>query len=907
MGKRYESDETSWALEYLRETAEEKGLKVGWKSPTEICITIGTFPLQDHIYVTDDAPGEEDTSLELYVPAAHINTSGLTLQDVLDYLDDPIGKRDAVQLKNGDKSHKFETNKDTDMNKKSETAPTRKFGKKSEADAPFKVGDFVNYDAESDGKDVYDSFIPCEVVDVNDDGTLGLCVYGSYADEEGLGENASASCCSKLDHYAGMVDTDHYYMDGQFKAYKGGWEILITEKDLNPEIYEFIGTIDSLDDTVDIDDFYGGENFVFDEDLKDEVESNTGWDVETTTFADMSGDVVDAKGSPDESKKSEGLKDYIQYTNPDNGRTASLDPIKHPGLNKFIVYFGAGEKRYSSIKDAEDDLKSRGYEKDESKKSEATAFGAGMSKPKFVVGMMISLDGVKQYIRELKPRTFIGQSVDTGKEFSLPISSLNRASILYDPRNESKKSEATAFGAGMSKRKDFSKARNLGDVLEALEKHRDFLQAKAEDLTQSKEDLKASIAKLKEFSAHVDFLKQQSVKGIKDAISFNKSPEVKAAADVEQQLKDALKILYSDYSNIPDVTQLLTVLDSRYATTGDKVVTSWIDNANRAIAVDAKTVKDSIADGLLSEDDVVKLITVTSVQHGVKNKDTVEKVGPVLARMNALLETAPKLEEAVIDPKQFKELRDLVEQIVEEASAPKDIIKTTISSITKDELGKIKPLESKMVEGLLDKLKQMVSALGEKISALWDSFTSAFFGLEDEALESAEVFNEVEEILGYTGIQMESRIVKEETLGKKMEVLTKSVLTCCDKLVKDASLAGDFDDEVIYAEEAVKNAIESFQNLGEACKSLKSALSYHKNENNMDVIGILADAITQIVADDSGETEGEGEGSEEEDDSVVDQVEREYSPTGGPEHRELPSSEPVAAPNPAGAEEPEEF
>lgn len=66
----------------------------------------------------------------------------------------------------------------------------------------------------------------------------------------------------------------------------------------------------------------------------------------------------------------------------------------------------------------------------------------GEAKDKFVVGMMISLDGVKQYIRELKPRTFVGQSVDTGKEFSLPISSLNRASILYDPRNESKKSEA---------------------------------------------------------------------------------------------------------------------------------------------------------------------------------------------------------------------------------------------------------------------------------------------------------------------------------------------------------------------------------------------------------------------------------------------------------------------------------
>ena len=53
---------------------------------------------------------------------------------------------------------------------------------------------------------------------------------------------------------------------------------------------------------------------------------------------------------------------------------------------------------------------------------------------KFVVGTMISLDGVKQYIREFRPRTFVAQSVDTGKEVTLPRSSLNRAFALYDPR-----------------------------------------------------------------------------------------------------------------------------------------------------------------------------------------------------------------------------------------------------------------------------------------------------------------------------------------------------------------------------------------------------------------------------------------------------------------------------------------
>ena len=471
-----------------------------------------------------------------------------------------------------------------------------------------------------------------------------------------------------------------------------------------------------------------------------------------------------------------------------------------------------------------------------------------------------------------------------------------------------KKSEATSFGAGMSKRTDLSKMRNLGDIIDALEEHKKLMESKAKDLSQSKQDLQAAIKALAEFSEHVLFLKQQSVKGIKDAISFNKSPEVKAAADVEKHLKDALKILYSDYENIPDVTQLLTVIDSRYASRGDKVVTSWVDNANRAIEVDAKTIKDSIAAGDMSADDVVKLVTVTSVTHGVKNKDTVEKLTPVLNRMNALLSSAPKIEEAVIDPKQFKELRDIVEQIVKEASAPKDTIKTTITTLSKGDIDSI-PTEAFVSEGLLDKLKELVSTLKDKISSLWNSFTSLFFSLEDEALESAETFAEVEEGFAVVGIVVESYVAKRIPLGKQFEVLTKSVLHCCDKLVKDVSLAGEFDDEVIYAEEAVKNAVESFQALGEACKTLKNALSYHKNEDNMNVIGILADAITQIVNDDNGGSTEGGEEPDEEENDVISDVEREYSPEGGESGEEGPEAngEENEAPNPANAGEPSPF
>ena len=471
----------------------------------------------------------------------------------------------------------------------------------------------------------------------------------------------------------------------------------------------------------------------------------------------------------------------------------------------------------------------------------------------------------------------------------------------YDKHFESKKSEATKFGSGMAKRKDFSKTKNLGEIFDVLEEHRKVLKSAAEDMTQSKEDLEAAIEKLQQFEADADFLKQQSVKGIKKALTLKNSPEVQAAAEVEKVLKDAIAIIASDYGNIPDVKQLMVVLDSRYATRGSKILTAMEGQVSRAIDVDMKTIKNSIESGDVTEDDIMQYVSVTSLAQGVKDKGVATKVAPVLARMNAMLATATKVEEAVIDPKQFKELRDLVEQIVNEASTPKQTIRTNITALDKGTIDKV-ATEAKVSEGLLDSLKKLVASIKDKLLGLWDSFTSLFFSIEDDALEAAEVFDEAEMELAMAGISI-TEAKHKENLRSKFEVLTKSVLKCCDKLVKDTSLAGEFDDEVIYAEDAVKNAVESMQTLGEACVSLKSALSCHKNEDNMNVIGILADAITQIVADEEGE-DADAESTEAEED---DQVEKEYSPEGGEGGGEELTSdgEPGEAPNPMGMPEPE--
>lgn len=464
---------------------------------------------------------------------------------------------------------------------------------------------------------------------------------------------------------------------------------------------------------------------------------------------------------------------------------------------------------------------------------------------------------------------------------------------------ESKQQEATKFGSGMAKRKNFDKTRNLGEILDVLENHRKALKSAAEDVSKSKEDLEDAIAKLQEFDASTELLKKQSVKGIKSALALKNSPEVQNASEIEKALKDVLSIIAADYKSAPEITQLMTVIDSRYASRGTKIITTLEGQISRAIEVDAKDIKDSIEKGEIEEEDVMKFVTLTSVSHGVQNSGTVKVLKPVLERMNALVDAATKVEEAVIDPKQFKELRDYVDELVKEASKPKDTIKTTITALDKDTVASVKK-ESKQCEGVVDKLKGIITAVKEKIAGLWDSFTSLFFSIEDQALESADVFDEVELGLSLAGISVtESK--KKETLGKKFRAFTSNLRSCCEAMFKDVSHAGDYDDVLIYAEEAVSSVEEAFAHLGEACTTLKKELSYRKDESNMDVIGILADAITQIVADDESEESPTGEGGEEEEDSdsIVSRVEREYSPDYGEPER---GGEPPESEEPEGPE-----
>lgn len=160
--------------------------------------------------------------------------------------------------------------------------------KKCEDVPEIKVGDFVEYD--KNGKEDWNW---AEVTGVNDDGTLNLHITDMDKTDYDDVDNVPVASCHKLPRFAGMTDTGHYYMDGPINLYKGGWEICVTKKDLDPSKYEFIGTIDSYEDMVQVDAYYD-DNYVYDEDDESEVREYFGIDFPegAVTFADFKEDVV---------------------------------------------------------------------------------------------------------------------------------------------------------------------------------------------------------------------------------------------------------------------------------------------------------------------------------------------------------------------------------------------------------------------------------------------------------------------------------------------------------------------------------------------------------------------------------------------------------------------------------------
>lgn len=224
--------------------------------------------------VYDKYVGENPEVLDL--SAMDDETMGWVVDELFDKLNEIAPEGYSFGSQDGDGACYGFWSVDADERKKCEDVPE------------IKVGDFVEYD--KNGKEDWNW---AEVTGVNEDGTLNLHITDMDKTNYDDVDHVPVASCHKLPRFAGMTDTGHYYMDGPINLYKGGWEICVTKKDLDPSKYEFIGTIDSYEDMPQVDAYYD-DNYVYDEDDESEVREYFGIDFPegAVTFADFKGDVV---------------------------------------------------------------------------------------------------------------------------------------------------------------------------------------------------------------------------------------------------------------------------------------------------------------------------------------------------------------------------------------------------------------------------------------------------------------------------------------------------------------------------------------------------------------------------------------------------------------------------------------
>ncbi len=451
--------------------------------------------------------------------------------------------------------------------------------------------------------------------------------------------------------------------------------------------------------------------------------------------------------------------------------------------------------------------------------------------------------------------------------------------------------EASAFGSGLRKRTKFADARNLGDILDVLESHVELMKSKMAAMEESKDAIEETLETFTTFESSVSELKRLGVSGIKKALDLKNSPEVKAASNVEASLKSVLSTVFTEFASTSDIKHMMTVVNNKYGARGAKVVTAVNGGVITATKVDYQQIKDGIEKGDFTEDDVLTYVTDTSVSKGVKSKAIVTQFGPILDRMNTMVEAAESVEAAVIDPAEFKELRDLVSKLVAEAATPTETIKTAITALNKETIKTIPTESYKVYEGILDKIKSIVAGIKNKLVSTWTSFTTMFFSVEDKAMESADAFSDVEQLLASVGVvSVTADPTSDESFVGRFKAVAKSITEACNTVIADEYFAGDLDDEAIYADEAVQTAIKSLRKAGEACTILRNSVIANSpvNEDNLSVVGILADAIQAIVAD----------GAEDEDEdlplgnAVIDQVEDEYSNDRDDSDTDVPPEDP---------------
>lgn len=446
--------------------------------------------------------------------------------------------------------------------------------------------------------------------------------------------------------------------------------------------------------------------------------------------------------------------------------------------------------------------------------------------------------------------------------------------------SESRASEASGTG-NLKGRKNIADAINRGYIFEALDTAHELLAASLEEVDKADEALagcREQLDKLDELRAE---LNKVGAAALRADIAALYSPEHARWAARDKMLKEAVKLLYGIFGDLDAGREMVLTYTSSLATNAKRVL---LQNQN-AVEVSKQDLKDN---GLT--EDSAELVTFTKAAKRQANATMAKTLKPLIDQAKVVAEAAGTNADATVPASEYVALLDKLKEMYENASKISLVITTTPDFKAADVIKQLKtaPDEAKVDEGFLDKLIDMFKKLGSSLQSAFASLKKQFMSLFGEVERANDTYAKTSEILmtmgfAYPETPTESKKDTKALKGLGLKALESQVAEVCKKLENHPDFF-NFADEIFFVQENCRRMVESATNLRESLETLQSRIPVTKNEDNMAVIGVLADAITQIAADSAGEGENPAPEGEP---SVGDQVSAEYA--GEPEEPEEPA------------------
>lgn len=452
------------------------------------------------------------------------------------------------------------------------------------------------------------------------------------------------------------------------------------------------------------------------------------------------------------------------------------------------------------------------------------------------------------------------------------------------------KDEASSTG-NLKGRKNVMDAINRGYIFEALDIAHEITENALSEVDKADEALAGCREQLKKLDELRDKLNEVGAVALRTSITNLYSPEHTRDAARDKMLKEAVKLLYEIFGDLDAGREMVLTYTSSLATNAKKAL---MQNKN-AIEV---TQGDLKANGL--EGDSKELVTFTSAKGRRANAGMAKELEPVIAQAKVVAEAAGTAADATVPASEYQKLLQKLTEMYENANKITMVVTTTPDFQPSDIIKQLKtaPEEAKQNEGFLDKLIDMFKKLASGLQAAFVSLKKQFTDLFTEVEDANDTYAKTSEIMMSVGFApvTESRSGCDGEAPKADEAKDKKEL---DYKSFEKGMLGTFEaltkhpDFVLFADEAymaqcnLRKVREALVDFKESLESLQCLIPSHKNEDSMEVVGILADAIQKIAADTTGDTEGStGEPT------IQDQVSDEYSgaeePAGGEGGNEAP-------------------